>query len=76
MSYYKIIIAQNETDLKLQRVNDQFLILAFAQQGYKKRVLRKLNRCRMYLKAVTLANILDSIGDKICNLVLVGDKNR
>ncbi len=52
-------------NLQLARKEDQFLMVAFVNKNYSPRKLRSLNLCRMFLKAVTLADICTMRGDRI-----------
>ena len=53
-------------DLKLRRENDKFLMQAFVQsKKFSKGDLRKLNVCRCYLQAVSLADICSADGKDI-----------
>ena len=47
----------------------------FSDFGYSKRQLLRLNRCRLFLQVITLAEISDGSGDKICNMAYNGHRN-
>ena len=49
-------------ELELQREGDQYLIRSFLSVGYKGDQLRRLNRCRIFLKVVTVADIATGCG--------------
>jgi hypothetical protein len=51
--------------LPLQRDNDQYLMQGFSDGGYTGAALRNLNNCRMFLQAVTLADISSGDGQYI-----------
>jgi hypothetical protein len=51
--------------LHLRREQDQFLIKAFAAAGFRRSSLVTLNRCRLFLQAVTLADITTGSGNAI-----------
>ena len=46
-----------------QREGDIFLMEAFQEQGYKPKELMILNRCRIYLRVMTLADIMTGEGN-------------
>ena len=48
----------------------------FAAAGFKKGYLAKLNQYRMYLQVVMLVDILDGLGDNVCNIALSGIRNQ
>ena len=67
-------------DLKLTRLGDKFLMQWFSDFGESKRQLLRLNRCRLFLQVITLAEISDGSRDKITmsitsdeQLALIGD---
>ena len=49
-------------ELELQREGDQYLIRVFQKAGYQGMVLRRLNRCRMFLQVVTVSDIATGCG--------------
>ena len=51
---------------KAPRENDQFLMDIFSNQGYNKNKLRAINRCRIYLRVITLSDIGTYDGKTIC----------
>ena len=59
-------------DLELQRIGDQFLMLAFQNNSFKNKALMKLNRCCLFFQVTTLLDIIDSSGDQICALAYNG----
>ena len=52
----------NEWIPQTQRTNDTYIMEEFAKKYANPRLLRQLNRCRIYLQAITLADITDSTG--------------
>jgi hypothetical protein len=56
------LVKDNQPQLHLRRQHDQFLMQAFADNGYKKKDLRLLNICRLWINATTLANITTGDG--------------
>jgi hypothetical protein len=62
---HAFIIQDNQPLLQLQRINDQFLIQAFADSGHSNKELRQLNICRMWAKVVTLADITTGDGNHL-----------
>lgn len=51
--------------LRLQRIHDQFLMDIFLSHGFSKGALWQLNWCRIFVNAVTLADIVSADGTKI-----------
>jgi hypothetical protein len=45
-------------NLSLHRANDVYLLEIFAHHGYKKTILQKINRCRLYLQVTMLSDII------------------
>ena len=58
--------------LPLLRENDAYLMQAFAQAGYKGKDLAILSRCRMFIKATTLADIVTIDGKAITSWAFDG----
>jgi hypothetical protein len=59
-------------ELKLRRQGDIFLTEVFLQQGLKGAVLKRMNACRLYLRADTLADITTADGRYISSWALEG----
>jgi len=59
---HHIQIKMDLPPLSKSRVQDQFLIKSFAQAGIKGAELLRINRCQMYLKVTTLADICNGVG--------------
>jgi hypothetical protein len=60
---HNIEIKDNSTrNLQLHRENDIFLMEIFANHGYKKETLWKINRCCLYLQVTTLSDITCGYG--------------
>ena len=47
----------------LQRENDLFLMEIFHNEGYKKKKMKNINRCRQYLQVLTLSDVMNGYGD-------------
>ena len=62
-------------DLPLRRVGDKYLVLAFYTHGYRGGRLLTLNRCRQFLKATTLADIVDGDGRNVSRAAWEGVSN-
>ena len=62
MSQYKINIDLTLEEIPTRRTNDRFIMESFIAKGAKKSQLKLLNRCRLYLKVITLADICDASG--------------
>ena len=46
-----------------QQENDVFLMEIFVHEGYSKAKLAKINRCRLYLGALTLSDVMNGYGN-------------
>ena len=70
---YDITLRTTE-DLPLPslRLNDTFLMNAFILAGFRGHELARLQRCRLHLKAITLADIADGFGTSICPWAMEG----
>ena len=53
------------TQLRLSRVDDEFLMMAFLLAGFTTAELKILNECRTFLHVVTLADITSASGTRI-----------
>lgn len=60
-----IILVEKTANLQLQRMNDSFIIEIFLRAGYYGQTLALLNRCRMFMKVVTLSDISSGDGKRI-----------
>ena len=69
---HEIRITTNIPELELQCINNQFLMLMFWQHGYKGTQLALLNKCRLWLKVTTLADITDGQGRELLTPMLIG----
>jgi hypothetical protein len=58
--------------LSLERENDQFLIRAFQHAGFKGKALGRLNACRLFLQATTVADITTGCGRYITQSAWAG----
>ena len=59
-----ITIIDRVTEFPLpSRQGDVFLMEAFSAQGYSKKQMQILNRCRIYLQALTLSDVMNGKGD-------------
>jgi hypothetical protein len=56
-SRFQIEIRDSEAQLQPRRTNDRFLMEDFALAGFRGQYLSQLNICRMFLHAVTLADL-------------------
>jgi hypothetical protein len=57
-----LVLQDNQAQLLPRRASDQFLMQAFVDNGYKNKDLRLLNLCRMWVQAITLADITTGNG--------------
>ena len=76
---YNIRIKDTVTpNLELRRANDVFLMEQFTLEDFTETELQHINRCRIYLQATTLADIMDGHGKRITQdaLKCVKDKHR
>ena len=62
-------------ELKPQRDGDKFIMEEMMKKGYDKQKLLRLNKCRIYLQVVTLADITNGDGSKISHNYLNGRKD-
>ena len=62
MSKYDIGISINLQEITQRRQNDAFIMEEFHSNGVKPKDLEVLNRCRLYLKAITIADIFETDG--------------
>ena len=69
----RILVEERTPNLQLQRANDVFIMELFARAGYSRTQLGALNRCRMYLRATTLADITDGAGRAITPRAWAGE---
>jgi hypothetical protein len=58
----QLILKDTLPQLKLLRQHDQFLMKAFLLHGYSAKNLRMLNLCRMWVRAITLADLTTGNG--------------
>ena len=65
---HPIEIIEDYPQLPLLRQNDQYLMQGFIDSGYRKSDLKMLNYMRMYLRAVTVADIASTTGLTINHL--------
>jgi len=72
VSEQNIKITTNIPMLAPQCINDQFLMLMFWQHGYKGTQLALLNKCQLWLKVITLADITNGQGRELLTLMLMG----
>ncbi|HEY9818173.1 MAG TPA: hypothetical protein V6D20_20565, partial [Candidatus Obscuribacterales bacterium] len=61
--------------IRLIRDKDQFLMQAFLNNGFRGKTLHQLNECRMYLRAITLADITNAPGDYLLHTALTGKRS-
>jgi hypothetical protein len=64
-SEYGLHIIEQTVSLKPECEGDEVLMEAFMQNGYKRKELCGLNKCRLYLQCANLADITNGKGDKI-----------
>jgi hypothetical protein len=62
---YNLIVDEGTENLQLQRTEDSFLMAHFVSSGLSGNELRRLNCCRLYLSATTLADICTGDGTQI-----------
>jgi hypothetical protein len=72
---FQIKLHDKAGQLSLSLSNHQFLIQAFLRGGYKGKDLRTLNKCRMFVQANTLADIVDAGGTVITQQAWEGKCN-
>jgi len=69
---HNMSIHETTPDLPLRRVNDHFLMPSFFTAGYRGRDLARLNQCRLFLHAVTLADLTLGCGTRISPMAWSG----
>jgi len=70
-----ISIETNTPEIPMSREGDQLLTNLFLQAGIRGKDLAALNRCRLFLQVVTLADISDGSGHYITDAMLSGKAN-
>ena len=74
MSQYEIKIDLELKTIPLRQVGDKFLMEQFISHGAKKSDSVKLNRCRLFLKVMTFADICNANGDEVVPEAWIGSK--
>ena len=69
---YKFPIHLKYPTLQNQRKNDEFLVDIFLREGYRGMELRRLNRCRLHLKAIFLSDITTANGRRLEDFAFQG----
>ena len=59
---YELEVNECSSSRYLHRTNDQFIMTAFMDHGYSKSQLLTLNKCRLYLRVLTLADMVSGDG--------------
>jgi hypothetical protein len=59
---FQIKIHDDTSQLKPQQQNDKFIMDELLAAGFKGYALKELNKCRMFLNAITLADIVNADG--------------
>jgi len=65
LSAMGITVTSSTPKLQPRRESDEFLMLLFFTHGFRKRQLKALNRCRLYLHAMTVTDITTMCGKYI-----------
>jgi hypothetical protein len=65
LHHYDICVRDDLPDFPMMRENDTLLMANFGRMLFPAMVLAKINRCRIFLQAVTIADITDGSGNKI-----------
>ena len=76
LSESNVIIEEDTPTLRLRRGHDSFIIEAMANAGVSRGVLQAANRCRIFLRAVTLADICTGDGRQILYTAWLGKKDK
>ena len=63
---FKLDITEDYDDLPLLRQKDEYLMIAFVEEGFRNADLKALNFVKKFLQAVTLADISTTDGTRIC----------
>ena len=64
-----------ELHLPLLRSHDRFIMDMFLQAGFKGESLARLQRCRLHLQVLTLADIVDGYGAAVCQWAFEGARD-
>ena len=68
LSENNMAIEDSLPELELQREGDQYLVRVFQRAGFNGRRLARLNICRLFLKVVTVSDIVTGCGQFISTL--------
>jgi hypothetical protein len=71
-----IFLVDTSPTLPLHAANDVYLMQSFADAGYRNHDLIVLNQCRMYLKVISLADLVTADGVSITQDAYNGKRNR
>ena len=72
MSQYKITVELDLETIPLRRENDHYIMEQFIAAGATKSQLKVLNRCRLFLKVISWADICDASGQTIVEQAWIG----
>ena len=72
MSQYKITIELDLETIPFRRENDHYIMEQFIAAGGIKSQLKVLNRCRLFLKVISWADICDASGQTIVEQAWIG----
>ena len=71
----KINVQGWQMNIKAQRYNDESLMSIFIRNQYSDQDLQLLNECRMFLNAITVSDVVDGDGIKLCPMAMEGRVN-
>jgi hypothetical protein len=72
LSTHNMQIEDSVADLTLAREHDKFLLRIFQQSGYKGEILGRLNQCRLFIQASTVADIATGSGKFVTQAAWTG----
>ena len=60
-----ITMVDDIQDFRLRRLHDKTIMDTFFAAGFRKGDLQAINRCRLYLKVITIADVVTGCGKKV-----------
>ena len=67
-----ITMVDDIQDFPLRRLHDKTIMDTFFAAGFRKGDLQALNRCRLYLKVITIVDVVTGCGKKVSKLAWKG----
>ena len=73
---HNVTVHEGTLNHQLQREDDKFLMIAFQQAGYDAATLRRLNRCRIFHRALLLSDVVTGNGRTLIAAVMDNNDRR